>query len=131
MKQKLQELNWFNILTCAGIGLALTLLYGCGKDTQYVTGPQGPAGATGQMGAPGSNGSNGSDATVQYVQLCHGTTHYPDTFCEVAECVEGNLYGVYSANGGFDSKLPAGAYSSNGINCGCTVTIGSNCSVSN
>lgn len=118
MKQKLQELNRFTIVTCAGIGLALTLLYGCGKDTQYVTGPQGPS------------GTNGTDANVQYVQLCHGNTRYPDTFCEVAECVDGNLYGVYSANGGFDSRLPQGTYSSNGINCSCIVTIGANCSVS-
>ncbi len=100
-------------------------LCSCGKD-----------GAIGQQGLPGQSvvgpsGSNGSDAAVRYVQLCHGTTHYPDTFCEVAECVDGNLYGVYSANEGFDSRLPAGVYSSNGINCSCTVTIGSNCAVSN
>ncbi len=130
MKHKLQELNWFNILTCAWVGLVFTLLYGCGQGPRGANGATGNTGAQGTPGSNGTNGTNGNDATVQYIQLCHGTTHYPDTFCEVAECVDGNLYGVYSANGGFDSKLPAGSYFSNGINCNCTATIGSNCVVS-
>lgn len=91
-------------------------------------GPQGPTGSQGQTGANGTNGTNASSWSV--VQLCSAcTTHYPDTFAEVAFCYAGSLFGTYSSNGGFSSQLPAGAYNSDGINCSCTVNIGSNCSV--
>src|ERR1700744_1970291 len=102
-----------------------------------VVGPQGPqvaSGPNGQDGAQGQTGATGpagSDGTSWYpVQLCPGTTHYPDTFCEVAFCYGNTLYGTYSANGGFSSELPQGAYSSNGINCQCNVNIGTDCQVS-
>jgi hypothetical protein len=91
-----------------------------------------PAGATGAQGNQGSQGAPGINGnTITPVQLCPGTTSYPSTFCEVAFCISGSLWGTYSANDGFSSQLPQGAYSSDGINCSCTVQIGPNCSVSN
>jgi hypothetical protein len=103
--------------------LAILFVAACGKP-----GPMGPAGPQGVQGETGAQGVSGPAG--YYVQLCRGTTHYPDTFCEEAFCQDGTLHGVYSANGGFDSSLPEGAYMSNGINCSCTVTIGPNCEVS-
>jgi hypothetical protein len=115
------------------------------------TGPQGPAGQNGQsclaavvsngieISCPGSvpvvvtngsNGTNGTNATpVTVVQLCPGVTVYPSTFVEQALCINGNLYGVYSANDGFLSYLPPGTYSSDGINASCNLTIKPNCVV--
>lgn len=80
----------------------------------------------------GTNGTAGTDAVIQPpVQLCpnNGTTTYASTFNEVAFCFNDKLYGVYSANDGFMSELPPGAYTSNGIGSSCTFTIGTNCSV--
>lgn len=78
------------------------------------------------------NGTDGANATpVTEVQLCPGTPSYPSLFPEYALCIEGTLYGVYSANGGFLAELPPGTYSSDGINDSCTLVIGPNCSVTN
>ena len=113
------------------------MFIGCGslKGRDGAQGQQGDTGAQGipgPAGSPGPQGSPGVNGTSpQIVQLCQGTTSYPGTFCEIAFCYNGSLYGTYSANGGFSSELPAGAYNSDGINCSCTVTIGSNCQVSN
>jgi len=77
-------------------------------------------------------GTNGSDATpVTAVKLCPGTTTYPSKFVEVAFCISNKLYGTYSANGGFSTELPPGAYGSNGVNSSCNFVIGANCSVTN
>jgi len=114
----------------------LMSLSACGKDVQYVTGPvgatgaQGPAGQNGSDGTNGTNGTNASPITiVQFCQSC--VTHYPDTFAEIGFCSNGSIYGTYSANDGFSSEIVPGLYSSNGINCSCTFTVGANCAVSN
>lgn len=89
-------------------------------------------GPTGPQGLQGATGSNGTDATpVTVVQLCPGVTpSYPDTFPEYAVCIKDNLYGVYSANGGFLAELPPGTYLSQGLNSICTVVVQAHCVVS-
>lgn len=119
--------------------LILALAAGCVPQTGGIglTGPKGapgdtivgPIGDRGPAGIPGLNGADGTQITL--VQLCSGfVPSYPSTFPEVAECVNGSLYGVYSANGGFLVYLPPGSYSSNGINASCTFNVLPNCQVS-
>lgn len=93
-----------------------------------LTGPQGSTGATGAAGNDGSNGTNANQVTI--VQFCPGATVYPSQFNEIGFCLDGNLYGTYSANGGFSTLLPPGYYASNGINSSCNFTILPNCGVS-
>lgn len=104
------------------IVLSLLMLSACGK------------GATGNPGESivGPKGDDGSPGTViTPINLCPGfVPSYPNVFPEYALCIQGNLYGVYSANGGFLVKMPPGTYSSNGINASCTLTVGANCAVS-
>lgn len=109
--------------------MVLLVLAGCGKPG--ATGSQGAQGAAGQSitGSPGQNGTNATPVTM--VQFCPGTTHYPDTFCEVGFKLGSAIYGTYSANDGFSAYLPPGSYSSNGINCACNFTINADGSVSN
>lgn len=77
------------------------------------------------------DGLNGAPGTViTPVQLCPGTTSYPSVFLEYALCVSGQLYGVYSVNGGFLALLPPGNYNSNAVGSSCTFAIGANCQVS-
>jgi len=104
---------------CKYIILAV-LLTACGKE-----GPQGMAGAN------GTNGTNGVDASsVVPIQLCPGfVPTYPNVFPEYALCIDHQLYGVYSANGGFMALLPPGVYSSNGIGATCNLTVKANCVV--
>lgn len=98
----------------------------CGQ----VTGIQGPPGGNGTNGSNGQNGSAGIDGqSPTIVQFCQGTTHYPDTFCEVGFCFQNVLYATYSANDGFSSAIPDGSYSSNGINCSCAFTVSTGCQV--
>lgn len=79
----------------------------------------------------GIDGAPGTDLTpVSIVQFCSGVTSYPNEFNEIGFCIDGKVYGTYSANDGFSSYLPPGAYSSNGINSSCTFTIGANCAIS-
>ncbi len=99
-------------------------------------GPQGPmglTGSTGPVGPQGIQGIPGLNATpVTFVELCGSCTgNYPSVFPEYGECVQGQLYGVYSANGGFWSLLLPGNYSSDGINCSCNLHIAVNCVVTN
>lgn len=96
-----------------------------------ATGPQGVPGPAGANGSNGTNGTNGADASpVTIVPFCPGfTATYPSVFPEYGICLQNQLYGVYSANGGFMALLPPGTYSSNGINASCTFTIGANCQV--
>ena len=62
------------------------------------------------------------------VQLCPGTpTH--TVFIETALCINGELQGVYSQNGGFLTKLTPGAYTSSGIGSACNFTITGGCNV--
>ncbi len=89
-----------------------------------ATGPQGPQGLVGPMGPAGLAGTQ-----FTFVQLCPGSPSYPNVFIELAMCVNGDLYGVYSANGGFYTYFPPGNYSSNAIGSACNLTIGSNCTV--
>lgn len=129
----------------------------CGKRVEYVMGQKGETGDRGDTGAGCSadevspsaefptggvlincsgemtflrDGVNGSDATpVTTVKLCPGTTTYPSKFVEIAFCISGSLFGTYSANGGFSTELPPGAYSSNAINSSCNFTVGPNCTI--
>lgn len=95
-----------------------------GKDGQDgsdgIDGIQGPPGAPGDNGATGPAGADGTLITL--VKLCPGTPSY-GTFIEFGMCIEGKLYGVYSANGGFLAYLPDGAYLSNGIGSACNLTV--------
>lgn len=103
------------------------IMVGCGpRGNAGYNGAVGPQGATGDTGTPGTNAT-----PVTIVQLCTATTAYPGTYSEIAFCVGGNLYGTYSANGGFSTELPPGVYNSNGINSSCTFTISANCVVTN
>ena len=90
---------------------------------------QGPKGDPGQS-VTGPAGADGTQITI--VQFCPGVIPtYPSNFPEIGECINGQLYGVYSANGGFLALLPPGAYSSNGINASCNFTILPNCVIQN
>lgn len=114
----------------------LLVLVGCGKnDGSFYTvkGDKGDPGQSivGPAGSPGLNGSNGQDASpITSVQLC-GSCHasYPSTFPEIGLCINDKLYGVYSANGGFMVEIIPGTYSSNGINCTCTLVVSAHCVV--
>lgn len=87
-----------------------------GAPGQSIVGPQGPAGIDGTI--------------ITVVQFCHNVApSYPSTFPETGLCINGNLYGVYSANDGFLALLPPGAYNSNAIGSNCNFTILPNCVV--
>lgn len=112
--------------------LLLVTAVSCGslKGDRGEAGPAGSPGVAGVDGQDGINGQDGQDAIpVTVVQLCPGTTVYPSTFVEVAFCIDGELYGTYSANGGFSTKLVPGAYSSNAIGSSCNFTVSANCVV--
>lgn len=93
-------------------------------------GDKGDIGATGATGAKGDKGDAGTPGTtVEVVQLCGSCVGaYPNVFPEIGLCMNGKLYGVYSANDGFLVFLPNGAYHSKGINCECNLVI-SGCTV--
>lgn len=96
-----------------------------GQDGVGLVGPAGP------QGDAGVDGQDGIDTTpIIVVNLCPGVTTYPSIFIETALCISGNLYGVYSANGGFLTYLAPGNWSSNAIGSACSLTIGPNCTVS-
>jgi hypothetical protein len=105
---------------------------------------RGPRGYTGAAGADGTNGQDGdtgpqgvpglagADGTiVRTVKLCPGETVYPSVFVEEALCINGDLYAVYSANGGFLTRLAPGNYSSNAIGSRCNLQVLSNCEIRN
>lgn len=101
---------------------------------QGLPGSQGPTGAQGEVGPVGPQGEVGPQGTagtqISFEQLCPGfVPSYPNIFPEYAECVNGVLYGVYSANGGFWATFPPGTYSSDGINASCTLTVSANCGI--
>lgn len=84
-------------------------------------------------GLNGNQGSPGQDATpVSLIRFCPGfTPMYPEVFAEYGICVDSQLYGVYSQNGGFLALLPPGLYKSDGINADCTFTVLANCVIRN
>jgi hypothetical protein len=73
--------------------------------------------------------SNGTVITP--IQFCPNPTTYPTTFSEIAFCINGNLWGVYSQNGGFLTEIIPGTYSSDGVNSSCTFTVQPNCIIIN
>lgn len=94
-----------------------------GKD-----GAQGAQGNQGSQGLQGPKGDPGAPGTIiTWVQFCSGTTVYPSKFVEGGFCIAGNMYAVYSANNGFLTYLPPGAYSSNAIGSSCSFTLLPNC----
>ncbi len=109
------------------VGILLLLTACTGPQGEVgTTGPQGP---TGNIGVTGPQGTPGVDAEpVTIVQLCPGNSSY-GTFIEIAFCVAGQLYGTYSANGGFSTLIAPGTYNSNGINSTCTFTVTEGCTV--
>lgn len=93
-------------------------------------GPQGNPGTPGEIGPTGPQGPRGADGTpVSTIQFCPGTPSYPSRFPEVGVCIDGNLYAVYSTNGGFLALLTPGRYSSNAVGSRCSFTVFSGCSV--
>jgi len=123
------------IMIVVAIILGLNIAAGCAgpKGDSGVQGPQGIQGDQGPQGVQGPQGQQGvpgQDTTeVTVVNLCPGTTTYPNTYVEVAFCVRGVLYGTYSANGGFSTELVPGVYNSNAIGSSCSFTVGANCAV--
>jgi hypothetical protein len=143
------------VLTCAPMWLVMVLLIAC-QGPQGPAGPQGPTGQgctvstlnAGSLGAPnggalvscangtqamilnGTNGTNGTNGSIiTPVQFCtNSVTTYPSTFAEVGFCINGTLYAVYSANGGFETQVVSGEYGSDGINASCDFSV-SGCNV--
>jgi hypothetical protein len=95
-------------------------------------GTNGVNGTDGSNGTNGLNGSNGTNGTViTPVQFCPGVPQYPTTFPEVGFCINGNIYAVYSANGGFLTQVLSGGWSSDGINDSCNFTVSTGCIITN
>jgi len=90
---------------------------------------QGPKGNDGAAGVTGKPGMDITPVTV--VQFCPGKPTYPSTFPEDGICLNGNIYAVYSANDGFLTLLPPGAYLSNAVGSSCDFTVKPNCQVTN
>lgn len=90
-------------------------------------GLQGAVGATGPQGIQGPAGVNGTVITP--VKFCSQTSNYPSTFPEYGLCINNNLYAVYSANDGFLTYIPPGAYHSNAIGSICDFTVLPNCKI--
>lgn len=111
-------------LTAIYLSIALLLMLSA---CQGSKGDPGDKGAKGEQGIQGQAGVNANPPTV--VQFCQGITpSYPTTFPEIGVCLQGKLYAVYSANGGFLVYLPNGTYNSHGLNADCTFTV-SDCEV--
>jgi hypothetical protein len=96
-----------------------------GKD-----GATGPQGMTGAIGLPGKDGAPGTVVTP--IQFCPGVTPvYPTTFPEYGLVINGSIFAVYSANGGFLALIPPGVYSSNAIGSACNFTVNEDGTVTN
>lgn len=79
-----------------------------------------------------ANGTNGTPGTVMApLQFCPGTPSYPSKFIEVGFVINGSVYAVYSANGGFMALIPPGNYTSNGIGSSCNFTLNADNTVTN
>lgn len=144
------------IFTVIALGLSMAACAGP-KGEQGIVGEKGPAGASGlnctvsnvssSDVAPNGgalvqcpdnqvlllNGANGAAGTVVTpLQFCpDSSASYPSTFPEFGFKINGAIYAVYSANGGFLSLLSPGTYSSNGINSSCTFTVNTDATISN
>jgi hypothetical protein len=94
--------------------------------TMFLTACAGPKGKNGTNGLAGNNGS-----TIQSVQFCPGTGVYPSVFPEVGLLIDGHLYAVYSANGGFLFEVLPGTYASNAIGNSCAFTVNPDLSITN
>ena len=122
------------------------LLAACGPINVGSQGPPGQNGAScttinvapGSPGAPdggalitcttGSQSLILNGASLTPVQFCPNVMpSYPTIFPEVGFCIAGSIYAVYSANDGFLTELPPGAYNSNAIGSDCNFTILSGC----
>lgn len=126
-----------NALPCTAYSVSGGVIVSCpGSPPQLVyngaVGSKGDKGDDGDRGHDGDDGHDGEDSSpITMVKLCPETTSYSGhIFVEYGICMNHQLWGVYSANGGFLSYFPPGAYSSAGIGSSCNLTIGSNCSVS-
>jgi hypothetical protein len=118
----------YSILILLMLMLSLSACRGPRGDAG-TAGAVGATGAQGQQGDQGPVGPAGADGTaVTLVKLCPQTPSY-GTFVEFGMCINGSLYGVYSANGGFLALLPNGNYTSNGIGSSCNLTV-TGCTVS-
>lgn len=115
-----------------GLAAVMAVISGCGRPHDGKDGANGTNGVNGLAGAPGAQGAAGANGTVPFymVQLCPGTPVYPSVFIEYAFCVDGKLYGTYSANGGFTTWILPGSWQSNAIGSRCNFTVGANCAVS-
>lgn len=122
--------NWSYLTILVGFGLIFMLIStaGCGVQ-KGDAGERGLPGSNGSNGVNGTNGTNGTNATpVTLVKLCPGAPSHT-VFVEYAICLQGQLYAVYSANGGFLTLLSPGSYSSAGIGSACNLTVAANCVV--
>lgn len=112
-----------------GLLLAIVLFTGCGQ--QGDVGSNGRIGAIGPAGPKGDVGAPGQDVTpVTVVSFCGGPSVYPSNFPEYGLVIGGQVFGVYSTNGGFLALLPPGVYSSNAVGSSCTFTINADATVS-
>lgn len=130
-----------NTLSKVGMFVLALVILCCAPLKDIGKGPVGAPGPKGSSGQDGSNGAQGNTGTtgpqgnngtsVAPIQLCPASyvPSYPNVFPEYALCLGDQLFGVYSANGGFLALLPPGTYSSNGISASCTFTIQPNCVV--
>lgn len=116
----------FSIALAKVVALALVLVV-LGQACGHFKGDKGDSGSVGPTGGVGPKGDSGEPGTdsnpITVVKLCPGTPTYPSVFVEYAFCIEGKLYGTYSANGGFTAYLPDGQYHSEGIGSRCDFTI--------
>lgn len=121
----------------------LLIAVGCNSGQSYSNAPTSCTVVNVQANSAAPNGGiaiscpNGTNALllngtmINAVQFCPGTTTYPSTFAEVGFCISGNLWAVYSQNGGFMTEVVPGVYSSDGINSSCTFTVLPNCVIQN
>jgi hypothetical protein len=111
----------------------------CGVTT-VAPGPAAPNGGSLIACTDGSqslvlNGTNGADGqagtVVTPIPFCPGVSAYPTSFIESGFCINGRLWAVYSANGGFLTEVLPGNWSSNAIGSSCNFTVKPNCEVTN
>jgi hypothetical protein len=86
----------------------------------------------GKKGTNGAPGPEGLDGTIMVpIKFCPGTGVYPTVFPEVGFLIEGKLYAVYSANGGYLFEVLPGAYASNAIGNSCSFIVNPDLSITN
>lgn len=82
-------------------------------------------GNPGGVGPQGPSGDDGQDSNpVVIFKFCPNVVaNYPSSFPEYGIRLNNNVYGVYSANGGFLTLLIPGSYTTTGIGANCNFTI--------